>query len=550
MCGQVRSALMNKMLRSSTVVDRLSVLLRWAFGIALSAALISFAVQTRHWPMMVNAPIMHYVNFLMSHGLRPYRDISDMNMPGAYLLERFGMSLFGGGDAGWRVYDFFLLAVATVAMVLIARPYDWLAGLYAGGLFALRHGSEGPWFAGEREQEMAVLLLVACALLFAAVRGKRPALAAGFGFLAWMAASIKPTLAPFALCCPVLLFLELRRRQLVPTRYLLWAAGGLLGAVAVTVFFFWRYDAFGPFLFILRKVTPLYVALNDPGMRFLVRHVAPDEWLPIAALGIVSLLGHRFWNWEYSVILLASGCGLLSYFVQHKGFFYQRYTFITTGLLLVSLLIFPARDVRKGRWLACAALLYAIVFVIPKYLRELPYLPQWSPLTVAMERDLSTLGRDNLQGEVQCFDVTFGCLNSLYHLGLIENTGYTGDLLLFPMTPNSATDYYRNLFWKLQAAHPADVIVVSNQDIVPVDTYMRLSRWPEFASYLQHDYVLAAERSFPYEDKFKGQPPAPLEFAPGYRIYLRNGVRFPPLQVSPGSATVSRILQRTEGMGA
>ncbi len=541
---------MDIMLESSTLVDRLTVLVRWAFGVALAAALIAFVVQTRHWPMLVNAPVMHYVNFLIDHGLRPYRDITDMNMPGAYLLERFGMTFFGGGDAGWRVYDFFLLAVATVAMIAIARPYDWLAGLYAGGLFALRHVVEGPWFAGEREQEMAVLLLVACALVFASVRERKPPLAMGFGFLAGMAASIKPTLTPFALCCPFILFLELRRREAVPTRYLLWTAGGLLAALAVTVLFFWRYDALGPFLFILRKVTPLYVALNDPGMRFLVRHVAPDEWLPLAALAIVSLLGRRFWNWEFSVILLAAGCGLLSYFLQHKGFFYQRYTFISTGLLLVSLLIFSAKDVPRGRWLACAALVYAIVFVIPKDLRELSYLPQWSPLTVAMENDLSRLGKDSLQGKVQCFDVTFGCLNSLYHLGLVENTGFTGDLLMFPMTPNSATDYYRDVFWKLQAAHPADVIVVSNQDIVPVDTYTRLTRWPEFASYLRNDYMLAAERSFPYEDKFRGQPPAPLEFAPGYRIYLRNGVHFPSLQASPEFGRRFQILRQKEGVGA
>ncbi len=51
------------------------------------------------------------------------------------------MRVFGGGDLGWRVYDFFLLAVLMGSMVVIALPLDWLAGVYAAGLFALRHGA-------------------------------------------------------------------------------------------------------------------------------------------------------------------------------------------------------------------------------------------------------------------------------------------------------------------------------------------------------------------------------------------------------------------------
>ncbi len=85
--------------------------------------------------MLVDSPIMHYVNFLMRHGMRPYQEITDNNMPGAYLTEGWAMRVFGGGDLGWRVYDFFLLGVITAAVTTIAWHRDRLAGIYAGGIF-------------------------------------------------------------------------------------------------------------------------------------------------------------------------------------------------------------------------------------------------------------------------------------------------------------------------------------------------------------------------------------------------------------------------------
>ena len=37
---------------------------------------------------------MHYVVFLLKHGLKPYREISDNNMPGAYFTEAVAMRIF------------------------------------------------------------------------------------------------------------------------------------------------------------------------------------------------------------------------------------------------------------------------------------------------------------------------------------------------------------------------------------------------------------------------------------------------------------------------
>ncbi len=514
------------------VSERLTPLLRWSFLAFLSIALIFYIGRTLHWPMMVNAPVMHYVVFLMRHGLRPYRDITDMNMPGAYLMEGFGMAIFGGGDLGWRLYDFFLLAVLMASMVAIARPYDWLAGVYAAGLFALRHGSEGPWFAGEREQEMTVLIAVSCALLFVAVRRERPGLCLVFGLCAGLAASVKPTLAPFGALCLFILWFVLRRRALKPLPYLLWSLAGLIVPLAASLLFLFHYRAFGSFLFVLRAVTPIYASLNDPGWRFLVVHAAPREWLPLFLLGTLALLVRRRWDWERWVILLAATCGLVSYFVQQKGFWYQRYMFLAFALLLVAMEVLPSATPSRSwlRWLGLASLAYASLYLLPRYCRTFSRLPATSPLTLAMEEDLRTLGGSHLQREVQCFDITFGCLNSLYHLGLVENTGFTGDMLLFPNKLDSATAYYRGMFWSAQAVHPASVLVLTNQEFGQNNSFQRFARWPELERYLANEYRLTSTHTFPREDKGTDQIDAPPAYAPSYRIYVRKESITPPSQ--------------------
>lgn len=502
---------------------------RLLFVAALTATLVYFVVYTVHWPMLVNAPVMHYVNFLMRHGLRPYSEITDMNMPGAYLMERFGMSVFGWGDLGWRVYDFFLMAVLLGAATVIAAPRDWLAGVFAGGLFALRHVREGPWFSGEREEEMAVLLMASCALLFFSVRRERPALATGFGFLAGMAASIKPTLVPFAAGALLMLWLHLRQRRAGVAPYVLWSAAGLLAALLLSLGFLWRFHAFGSFLFVLRAVTPMYATLHNPGRRDVLVHALPREWVPLCALALVAVALRRDWNWERWVLLFGTVCGLASYVVQGKGFWYQRYIFLSFVLLLVALELLPkpaGRHARSLPLISTVALLWAGAHILPMYLRELRRQPGPSALTQAMEADLRRLGGDALQHRVQCFDMTFGCLNSLYHLSLVENTGFTGDLLLFPEKANAASERYRAMFWEAQRTTPAQVIVFTNQEFNRPNSFSRLARWPEFANYLQQNFQLVVERSFPYEDKYKGDAPAPPATAPTYRLYVRRaGVR-------------------------
>jgi len=516
--------------------DRLVHLLRALLVLTLAAATLYYIAISLHWPLLVDSSVMHYVRFLMDHGFEPYQTITDNNMPGAYLTEGWAMHLFGTSDLAWRFYDLFLLAVLTLATVVIARPYDWLAGLYAGGIFVLLHGSEGPNLAAEREQVMTALLLAAYAFLFTAVRRGRPAHLLFFGFLAGLAASIKPTMLPLGALTFLFALLVLRRRRVAVSRYLLWGLLGFSLAFSLDIGFLLVHHAVRPFLFVIGTITPAYVSLRHPGWRMLLSHAVPTNLLLVLPFGLVALALHRRWNWERWALLLGAAAGAVSFFVQQKGFLHHRYTLLGFLLLLLGLELLPALR-RRGlvRWAGAAGILVTLLVSIPHYLLIMHGLSTHSQLTETLEADLRHLGSGSgsssssgsdplaaLQHQVQCFDLVMGCLNSLYHLGLVENTGYTGDLLLFSPSRNLASTYYRDMFWREQRKLPADVFVITNQWFGDTSTFTKMETWPAFVQYLAANYTLAVSRQFPQEGLGQGQA-APSGDPPSYRIYLRNG---------------------------
>ena len=507
--------------------DRILILLRSLTLIVFAIAAVCCVFFSLHWRMAVDTPVMHYVVFLMRHGLRPYSQITDNNMPGAYLTEAAAMTVFGGSDLAWRIYEFFLMAVLAGSATLIARRWDWVAGIFAAGLFFVLHTAEGPQVAVERELVIGVALLAACAALLESVRRSQPALMLLFGLLAGVAASIKPTYLPLPLGLLALTWFTLHRRAVHSLPYLLWAILGLALTGLLLIYFVLHEHALPGFLFILRDVLPAYTGLERPPLRFLLDRVLPHAvtLLVLLTLPLFVINGRRegHWNWERAALATTAAFGLLSYFAQGKGFLYHRYVFMIFLLLLVGAEIFDAlRHPGWPRILAAVALAFALFYIVPIHLRTTRQIVGRNDLELALEGDLAHLGsRQNLQGKVQCFDLVYGCLNALYHLNLVENTGFTGDMLLFTARGSVASNYYRGLFWTLARQQPADVLVISNGNFGVENSFNKLDRWPEFQAYLRNTYVQAAERCFPYE-RYSYHYREPLPPGDCYRIYLRQ----------------------------
>jgi hypothetical protein len=463
----------------------------------------------------------------MHHGFKPYSEITDMNMPGAYLTEAWAMHVFGAGDLGWRIYEFFLLAVLAGSLVVISLPDDWVAGVYGAGLFIAMHAAEGPRQAGQRDEAIAVLLMVGFAALFTAVRRRLPWLTLVFGVVDGLAICIKPTFAPLPVALLFLLAVALRGRRIPLLAYLGCAILGLAIGVGVNLGFLLRYGVLREFIFFVRVVIPAYRGgIGRP--LFIAARICPKYILPLLPLAVACAIGNwkrgLGWNWERMALALGAVCGLFSYFVQGKGFPNHRYGFLVCLIAIIGMEAFEA--MRGTGWLrrtGVAVLVVTMLFTVPLYLLQMHRTAPNSELTLALESDLRQLGGSpTLQGEVQCFDVANGCLNALYHVGLVENIPLSGDLGFWAQG-SPVPDHFHDIYWKYERENPPTVLVIGNEDFGVSEGFRKVHRYPRFDRFLNDEFTLVIARSFPMEGLKDPKDRITGDAAPAYRIYIRKG---------------------------
>jgi hypothetical protein len=503
--------------------DRSLNRLRWLCVLAFLGLFTYYIADTLHWPMTWDTPVMHYIHFLITRGLRPYSDITDMNLPGCYLTEGWGMAVFGWSDLSWRVYEFFLLAVLAASGMVLGGRRNWFAGIFAASFFLVMHGSEGPRVATERDELMAVLLIAAAAFFLVAVRRRAPAWMLACGFLAALAASLKPGAVLMELGLITLLFVYLRRDHQRIAPYVLWIFLGNLAVVALVLQFLLSNHAIRPLLFSVHTVLSSYSKLAQPGSMYMVRHLLPAALLPLLAASLIALsqrksLSSRLFNLDRAVLFLGIAVGAFSYFMQGKGLTYHRYMAVLFVLLWIGYELSEAmhREHPPSRWTAVAGIALLYLLVAPYYVhlmrRSAALDENGDPLAFTLQHDLNRLGGEQLQHQVLCLDMINGCFGALYRMRLVQNTGATGDMLLFTPHPDFATNYYRNWFMARDHEHPANVVVVENEWFQKQQPdFAKLDAWPQYAAYLASQYTLAVERHFGDSG------------APAYRIYLRNG---------------------------
>jgi hypothetical protein len=476
----------------------------------------SYVVFTIHWKWMWDTQVMHYIVLLLRHGKAPYKDIYDINMPGAYLTERWAIAIFGSGDLGWRLYEFTLLGSMTLAMIVIALPYDWLAGLFTGVLFSVQLGSLGPMQAAERDEVMTVLIFIGYAFLFAAVRKAVPWLMLPFGLAMGIATLIKPTVVPLVLCLLVFLFVTLRRRERSPIAYILFAIAGLGIALGILLDFLLPQHAFGPFFFILNKLVPYYSSLAHPSLWVLIRRSLPQAFLVYMPLTLLlAVASRRRANWEMWAVRAGFLFGGISYFVQRKGYDYHRIAFLCFGLLWIGLEFTAAMKDRGWRRNAgVAGMAFGVLLMVPFNALKVHGRHDVNAAVPVLEQDLLRLGGNKLQGKVQCLDMVGGCLSALYRLDLVQSTGFTGDTQFFGPDDGKVVPYYRKMLWDDFHQDPPAVIVLSNEWYQESNySFDKLNTWPEFRDYLNSAYRLEAT-----------QGPFTLYGYPMFfRIYVRKG---------------------------
>lgn len=483
-----------------------------------SIALAAYVYLSWHWPLMHDMQVLHYVSFLIDKGWTPYREILDMNMPGAYLFERWALHLYGSSDLGWRFYDLTLSAVGIVAMVVIARPYDWLAGFVAGATFALVHGADGPMDAGQRDQLMAVLLLVAYALGFQAVRRRVPMLLGIAALCTGMAASVKPTLVFAGPVLFLLALLRLRREALKLTPYVLWILTGWFVSVGVVLWFLLSHGSLQAFIYDLTVIIPHYATIAGATWPEMLRTTLPRPLFVYIAFALASLFTYRAWsNWEHAALLCGIAFGLVNFYGQHKGFGQHRYTTNAFVILWATIqLMMALRQPGLARWIAATGLLYLTAVNTPNDVIWIRRYASVDQFTSYLEGDLRSIGPAKLQRSVQCLDLVDGCLTALYHLKIIQSNGSTGDLLLFLPQHYWVVENARATFLSDIQRRPPRVIVLSNAPFQGARTFGIVSAFPQMADILAQQYVLTTQRDF---CEAAASHPGLDSNCPAYRIY-------------------------------
>lgn len=494
----------------------------------LSLFFLLFALQSLHWPWTNDAQVFHYAIFLMGRGLAPYREIVDINLPGSYLSEWIGMHLAADTDLSYRLYDLLLLLAFTAACVVIAKPYHWFAGIFAGVLFALIHGSEGAWMLGERDLVMAVLLAWAYALAFLTVRRRQPALAFPVALLLAFAATLKPFAVLYALALLPLALRELRRstaHQISPTRQFLLAisAGFVTILAAVLAFLLWR-NSLPDFLHRSLALAAFYNGLHRTGLAYMLHHSTPRGlYFLIPPALYLAWRNRARHTWEMRSLQIAILLGLASYFLQNRGFIYHRYPWTAFALLWIALecaITLKAAQPSKPADRALAALMFAIgsLVIAPFYLHRVDTMPHGNQFALSIVSDMHRLAATHpglpLDGHVQCLDGIVGCYSALYRLGLQQSTGVMGDQLLFQTAISPTVTRYRDSFFRDITANPPQVFIETNYWYGGPQRFEKTATWPIFDQWLHTHYTLYQQRTFP-------EHPADIDPI-GYQIYLRR----------------------------
>jgi hypothetical protein len=480
---------------------------------AASALLLAYLVwASRAWPLIHDAPLMHYVAWLIAEGATPYRDAFDMNWPGVYLLHGAVLRFLGPGDAAWRLFDLLWLAATCGVLAAYGRHVGDGGSAGAGALlFGLYHLSGGAWHAGQRDFVLCLFLLLgAWGVARGTEQGGAGALFAG-GMALGAAMTIKPHAALFWVLCAVVAARDRSWAISFARAAGLVLAGGLVVPAAVFAWLGWR-GGLPAFLEVLAGyVLPLYSQVGRDALWAAVQGHAFGRPLAalLPALVVLALLTPPPVRPAYKgLALLGVLYGLAHFVIQGKGWEYQLYPLVLFCCALVPAALVRWRPADWPRLLdllgarrPLALVVWALLVVVLGFkgveALDAPWIAEKARRVAAITRDLAPLTPAG--ATVQVMDTTAGGIHALFRLGLRQPTRFIYDFPFFHHVDDPRTEALRAEFLAgLTAGRPAAVVVL--EDGWPERSYRRLDAFPALGRLLAESYPVAVE-------------------GPGYRIY-------------------------------
>jgi len=466
-------------------------------GLALPVAYALF--ESFAWPLIHDAPIMHYIAWRISEGAVPYRDIFDMNQPGAYLVHLAVLRVLGESDAAWRMFDLVVLAWTALVIRRFAAPWGIAASVGASLFFVAFHLMGGAWHMGERNFLLCPLLLtggLAVAVWDEAAGGARrisPLVQAGAAVGA--AITIKPHTLLFALAMGVLVVLRARRRGDRP-----WMPAGVYLAALVapciaTMAWLANAGGMGAWWWIMRDyVVPLYSHVGRAQSWPLLRS---PLWASIGltiAVSLFSIVRDRRFTARHGIAIAGVIYGVAHYFGQGKAWPYHLYPLAAFAALLLFAELGPAaRDVRARRILVLVGIGAAIVFLTVQLSQTIRSASVWDKEAIIRQAVDDVAARTRPGDTAQVLDTAEGGLHALLRLHIRQPSRFVYD---FHFVHDVDSPTIQRLRAELMAALRREMprVIVVFRDGWPSGGYDRVRAFPALSNYIDAHYAIAEQR--------------------------------------------------------
>lgn len=184
------------MMKSNCFARRCMITIQVLILSLLSVVFILKSVESLHWRMEHDAPLLHYAAFMMDkHQAVPYRDIFETSMPGTFMFHYAVGTVFGYNDGAFQALNLILLLVVLLCTYSSLRRFGWASAWTAAVVFGLMYLAFGRMMTLQRDY-LGIIPVVVALVLIPEKNSARPGYVRFFmsGILFGMASTIKPHL--------------------------------------------------------------------------------------------------------------------------------------------------------------------------------------------------------------------------------------------------------------------------------------------------------------------------------------------------------------------